>query len=1144
MSCTLVILLWNVRVTGTVGQHCPFISIDQYRASIGLFNCKGLYVISCKPHTKQSLDYEVGNLLLNFTLLTMTYSILLLLCGDIHTNPGPPPAVDKHRKCKQLSICHVNVRSLCLRHTAVETKLAPFYDVITLSETLLTPFTQNDTLKLDGYRDIIRHDRLHKGGGGLAVYVKSFINVNRRDDLHNDNIELLWLELRFDNTKCLIGICYRPPDSLVSFWDELQISIDQAKLTGISNIILTGDLNSDPNTYNGTKLKYFTDVNNFHILINEPTRITPTSETCLDQIITSCPRIVNSVHVKPPISTNDHCTVGAMLNFIIKYDAAYERHVWKYDDGDYLGMRNMLANTNWDDCFNVDSVHVACQRWIDKLLNVARQFIPNHMATIRPKDKPFYNNTLRKQKRQVMRAFYKAKATKEAAHWDRYKSLNTQYCNDLDEAKRNHIKTLTNSLHITNNLGPRKWWKIVKQVLGFGPDTDIPCITGSNGEIISDNLGKAEAFNAFFLSHSNIDDSNAALPNEPINCEFNIDSVIVTTKEVEDLLSSIDISKSIGPDGVHPRILKECAVVIAPSLTKLFNMSLTKGVFPKQWKVANVTPVHKKDAKSLTNNYRPISLLSIVGKVLEKIVFKRVFNYFRDNFLLSVFQSGFTPGDSTVNQLVNLYHILCEALDKKKEVRIVFCDISKAFDRVWHKGLIYKLECMGIRGILLKWFISYLDDRYQRVVIKGQKSSLGKIKAGVPQGSVLGPLLFLVYINDITNVVNNQIRLFADDTTLFITVDDPHEAALSMNIDLENINNWATKWLVNFNAQKTKSMLVSRKLETVNPPLFFNNVQIDEVESHRHLGILLNNKLSWHQHTDNIVTQARKRLDILHRMRYKLDRKALETLYFAFVRPLLEYGDVVWSDCDDYCIENIEKVEIDAARIVCGAIRRTPKRIVYNEVNWTPITERYKQHKLILFKKMISNNAPPYLCNMVPNRVRDNHRYPLRNGDDLTNIFGRTVKMYNSFLPYTIREWNLLPDATKQTESLSGFKHCLNNKYKQCNRLFYYGERYYNVQQARLRMECSALNAHLFYMFIVDSPKCICGYAMETTEHYMFYCPLYIQPRRKLLNTIYGVTNLNIDLNLLLNGSTELSFMNNTLIFESVHEFIKESGRL
>ena len=204
---------------------------------------------------------------------------------------------------------------------------------------------------------------------------------------------------------------------------------------------------------------------------------------------------------------------------------------------------------------------------------------------------------------------------------------------------------------------------------------------------------------------------------------------------------------------------------------------------------------------------------------------------------------------------------------------------------------------------------------------------------------------------------------------------------------------------------------------------------------------------------------------------------------------------------------------------------------------------RCKNHKLILFKKTMSGNTPSYLCNMVPNRVRENQRYPLRNGDDIITMFGRTAKMYNSFLPYSIREWNALPDNIKQSETVTSFKYALYKNVENCNKLFYYGDRYCNVIHARLRMECSALNAHLFYMFIIDSPRCMCGYPMETTDHFILHCPLYLRHRRKLFDDINNVTNLNVTIDLLLFGSAEETFTNNTLIFKAVHDYIKISGR-
>ena len=214
---------------------------------------------------------------------------------------------------------------------------------------------------------------------------------------------------------------------------------------------------------------------------------------------------------------------------------------------------------------------------------------------------------------------------------------------------------------------------------------------------------------------------------------------------------------------------------------------------PDIWKRANVSPVHKKDDKGSVDNYRPISLLSSVGKTMENLVHKHVHNYLLENSIITSFQSGFTAGDSSVNQLVELYNTFCQALDEGKEVRSVFCDISKAFDRVWHRGLIAKLKHYGIWGPLLNWFQSYLTNRFQRVVIPGGISEWLEILAGVPQGSILGPLLFIMFINDIVKEIHSNIRLFADDTSLYIIVDFPDSAAQILNVDLERIYEWAVQ---------------------------------------------------------------------------------------------------------------------------------------------------------------------------------------------------------------------------------------------------------------------------------------------------------------------------------------------------------------
>ena len=290
-----------------------------------------------------------------------------------------------------------------------------------------------------------------------------------------------------------------------------------------------------------------------------------------------------------------------------------------------------------------------------------------------------------------------------------------------------------------------------------------------------------------------------------------IDSIHLETQEFYSILKTLQIGKACGPDMINNRILREIADSVSPVLTDIFNTSLSTSKVPDIWKQSNVSPVFKKDDKTNVENYRPISLISSVGKTFEKAVYKHIHNFILANQIMTPFQSGFMPGDSTVNQLTDMYNTFCRALDEGKEVRVVFCDISKAFDRVWHRGLLAKLYHYGIIGNLHKWFENYLTDRIQRVTIPGGSSDWVSVNAGVPQGSILGPLLFLLYINDIVHEINSSIRLFADDTSIYIIVDFPDSAAQILNIDLERIANWAAKWLVNFNANKNESMLISAK---------------------------------------------------------------------------------------------------------------------------------------------------------------------------------------------------------------------------------------------------------------------------------------------------------------------------------------------
>ena len=352
--------------------------------------------------------------------------------------------------------------------------------------------------------------------------------------------------------------------------------------------------------------------------------------------------------------------------------------------------------------------------------------------------------------------------------------------------------------------------------------------------------------------------------------------------------------------------------------------------------------------------------------------------------LLTPLQSGFREGDSTTNQLLHIYHKICEAVDKGKEIRAVFCNISKAFDRVWLKGLLYKLRCVGCSNRVVKWFESYLSQRRQRVVINGQSSDWVHILAGVPQGSILGPLLFLIYINDIVKHIGCSIRLFADYTSLYIIVDCPLQSAQLLNTDLQTISDWAAAWLVTFNPIKTLSMLILRKRNPVlHGPLFMNGTMIKNTSFHNHLGLTFSNTSSWDEHVKSISEKSWSRLHLLKALKFRVSRKSLEKIYFAYIRPLLEYSDTVWDNCSSESKKLLDAVHVEAAQIVTGATKLCSIDKLFIELGWESLQTRRNKHKLVTFYKIMHGLATNYLLDLLPPIVNQTNNYALRNADHI-----------------------------------------------------------------------------------------------------------------------------------------------------------------
>lgn len=1087
---------------------------------------------------------------LNFTDFLILTSLLLL--AGIEPNPGPISEASANSSNlsstfgdlkmikDKFSVVHYNVQSLTNKLDIIGSELCNF-DIICLTETWLDGRTPNTDLSLNEY-NLYRRDRVGDNHGGICVYVKQNIYSRRRQDLELPNVECVWIEFSACNKKYLIGSFYRPPSStndvLLSIEDSIALSFD----TNIQNILITGDFNLDVSKqFANKKVSDLCQQFSLDQIITEPTHYTETSSSVIDLFLTTNKNNVLLSGVGEPIFDQNiryHCPIYCVLNFGKFTTPIYTRHIWLYDKGDYRSFSRDLTNMDWNP-LKSDDIDEYAENITDCITKLAMKYIPNKDIKVRKSDPAWLTNTIKRLMRKRKRLYDKYKRTKNSVDFENYKNIRNKVTYEIRKAKKDQLEKLTEKLK-SNDLSQKDWWRTLKYFISPEQPATIPPLC-KDGIIYTDDKEKANILNQFFTDQSVLDDSNSSLPSINHIPPHKLESISISPYEVEDILKTLKTGKAAGPDSIDNRLLKELSRPLSTPLTDLFNFSLAKGKVPSLWKQAHVTPIFKKNDPSDVANYRPISLLNTIGKVLEKIVHKYVFNFLNDHHVITALQSGFVPGDSTVNQLVDIYNTFCQALDEGKEVRAIFCDISKAFDRVWHKGLLFKLHSVGISGSLLQWFTDYLDSRKQRVVIPGVSSNWSSVKAGVPQGSILGPLLFLLYINDIVENINSSIRLFADDTTLYIIVDNPVQAANQLNSDLLKIHHWATKWLVTFNPSKSESVIFSRKRNKPNHPnVFMDQEPIEEVNSHKHLGIFLSSDCTWHEHLKYIKSKAWTRINVMRKLKFKLDRKSLQVIYFTFIRPILEYADVVWNNCTQYEVNELEKIQIEAARIVTGATKLVSINSLTNETGWETLSNRRKKHKLFLFYKMQHDISPNYLSSLVPLSVGNTVNYQLRNSTNLLTVHTNTQLYYNSFLPSAVRDWNELPEHIRNLPSINTFKNGLNSDITKKPSYYFAGKRLGQIYHSRLRTNCSSLKKHLFSKNIVESPLCVCR-AVEDTNHFLFHCERFYNLRQELFNKIIHICQPTI--NILLFGSEQLSDTENRQIFLAVQEFLVKTKR-
>ena len=567
----------------------------------------------------------------------------------------------------------------------------------------------------------------------------------------------------------------------------------------------------------------------------------------------------------------------------------------------------------------------------------------------------------------------------------------------------------------------------------------IPPLKRKNGKgVAQSDLEKAEEFNGQFTDVFNKNE-HTQVPFLDRSAPF-MNDIVISKEGVIKLLKGLNPSKALGPDELHPRVIKELATELGPVFAHLFQQSMDTGEIPKEWSLANICRLFKKTDRSLACNYRPVSLTRVPCKLLEHIVCSNII-YLDEYKLLSDRQHAFRKGHSCETQLTMVINDWAKILDNRGQVDTFILDFEKAFDTPPHELLKSKLFSYGIDGKILKWIDSFLCFRKQRVVVNGVNSDWAPVLSGVPQGTVLGPLLFSLYINDISSDTESEIRLFADDCVCYREIKD-EEDTIKLQRDIDRLGSWARKWDMRFQPVKCNMMQLTRKLQRdidrlgswarkwdmrfqpvkcnmmqltrrrikkIHASYTLEGTDLENVESIKYLGVTITSDLRWNTHVSYVCTKANRTLGFLRRNLYSCPQEVKEAAYKGLVRPVLDYGSSVWDPPGVVLQEELESVQKRAARFVTGNYNYETGSMtgILGQLKWESLKKRRKDNRLILLYKGLKGKASIPTDDLIPKTrcCRNQHSMAFQTPIANTDVYK------GSFFPQTIRDWNALPDS-------------------------------------------------------------------------------------------------------------------------------------
>ncbi len=600
-------------------------------------------------------------------------------------------------------------------------------------------------------------------------------------------------------------------------------------------------------------------------------------------------------------------------------------------------------------------------------LEICDKHAPLRRFRVSGRNNPWFNESVSNLIKQRNVAWSKAKKTNSDEDWSQYRLLRNKCTKSIKSSKSQYYLNLIN-----NNMNdPSKFWKLTKSLVGSKKSTDLPKALKLNQRIITDKLNIVDMFNSHFISASSITDFSNSLVIEEQGIDestnysesdlFSFTPILPT--QVHKLLSNLDCKKSGGSDKIEPIYFKVSADIIAEPIASIFNLSLSTNIIPPSWKSAMVMPLLKGGNPSDLNNYRPVS-----KPVFESMVNDQMKEYLLRRNILNAFQSGFRAGHSTITATTVVTNDLITALDRRQHCAALFVDLTKAFDLVDHALLLQRLKSIGLGNSALSWFKNYLSDRTQCVAVDNYTSSIVRVRKGVPQGSLLAPLLFSIFINELGQVIKSaKLHFYADDTIIYSTASSLSQAIETLQDSFYTFQRNLLKLKLDLNENKTKYIIFtrSRSMITAPPILTIDDLHIERVSTYKYLGIWLDEKLAFDVHIDYLVKRLKPRLGFLFWQKKCFSFGARKRIIQSTFLPILDYGDVIYMHASTYLLNRLDGVYDAALRFITNACSRTHHCLLYNYVGWSSLCQRRKSHMLLYIVKTLLGMLPNYITSLL-----------------------------------------------------------------------------------------------------------------------------------------------------------------------------------